>query len=609
MSKELLEHDWDDILMENKMTNTCFAEIKELEQGKPIDEKGIEELCVFIDRRLDCADFRMVTILRTYIKYSHLLSEKILKKMKHTILNFKYWIDEPGDDSICYWSENHQILFFASAYIAGGLFPEETFCSGKKGLEMKELFTNRITQWMRYRFDHGFTEWHSNTYYEEDIPALTLFIDFDDRFSKSATIILDLFVADMAMHNYKGLFSVTSGRCYEAAKRNPISQDTLHIQEHLFGRRYLDELDYTKISSNLFLCSYEVPEVLVDIANDTSTSVVKTSMGHNLDELASLRPKYGDEAIDYLQWAMEAFSNHEIIANTLRMYNEYDLKKNVFLKDFEMLNKPFLRPFVGPISKILSPYTDGVAIQKVNSYTYRTDSYILSNAQNYHPKMFGDQQHIWQLTIDSELSIFTTHPGGSAFDDNARNFSPSYWVGNGINPDSYQHENILLCCYDLRKRKGFMEQDRVEFSHLHFPSDKFDEVVVKDKYIFGRKGEVCVGIISKETLEYDDIEAIQRGRVTSWVCEVAVEDFSEFMTRIEKNSVTFDDNNIKYSNLEMTFNKSFKVDGNKVNTNYKRLESKYGSYDRCSEKVVYEFNGKRLTLDLSRGERKYEANV
>lgn len=600
----------EDIPISVKMSEPSFAGIEDLANGKRIDEKQIEDLCDFINLRLDCADFRMVTILRTYLSYYDLLSEETRVKMKSTILNFKYWMDEGGADSMCYWSENHQIIFFTCGYIAGKYFKDETFFSNKKGYEMEKIFEKRIIEWMQYRFDHGFTEWHSNTYYEEDIPPLTLLIDFaDTKLSRMATIIMDLFVADLALHCYKGLFSVTSGRCYEEQKRVPLKQDTLQIIEYLFGKRYLEKYDYSRISTNLLLSTYQVPEILVKIANDTSESIIKTSMGHNLEELATLRNNYSDNAIDYLQWAMEAFSNPEVISNTLKMYNKYGMKHNIFLNDFEMLNKPILRPFVKPIAIILNPYTNGVAIQKVNSYTYKTKDFILSNAQNYQPKMFGDQQHIWQLTIDGNLSIFSTHPGVSAFDDNARSISPTYWVGNGINPDSYQHENKLLCVYDLRTRKGFMEPERQEFTHLHFPKEQFDKVVVKDKYLFGQKGEVCVGIITKEKIEYNDIEAIQHGKVTAWVCEVAVEDFETFIKRIESENIEFSDNNIKYTDLELIYNNCFKVDGKIVNIEYDLLESKFGNNKRNSEEIIYEYEDEKLTLNLRGGERKYETNV
>ncbi|WP_430509173.1 hypothetical protein [Gottfriedia solisilvae] len=340
---------------------------------------------------------------------------------------------------------------------------------------------------MKHRFEHGFIEWHSNTYYEEDIAPLALLIDFGDEEIKSkSTIIMDLILADMAMHLYKGLFSVTSGRCYEVQKREPLTQDVLEINEFLFGNRYTRELVYSRISANLFLCkNYQLPKVIFEIANDTEPGVIKTSMGHDLEELEQFRAEKGEETAGYIQWAMESFTNPQAIRETMRMFRAYNMKANDFMKDLKMLDiksLDFLLPF---ITKILNPVSNGVAIQKVNSYTYRTTNYILSTAQNYYPGTFGDQHHIWQATLNEDISIFTTHPGAPIFDDNARNFSPSYWVGNGILPHSAQFENVHMSIYKVDQRKGFMERQRIEFTHAHFPIDRFEQAHLEGKYAFG----------------------------------------------------------------------------------------------------------------------------
>lgn len=108
-----------DITMDIKMGAKSFEGLRELSRGNSIDEADIIDLCEFVDRRYDCADFRLITILRVLYDYKDLISLETLERMENTVLNFKYWMDEPGEDSMCYWSENHQILFFASQYLAG----------------------------------------------------------------------------------------------------------------------------------------------------------------------------------------------------------------------------------------------------------------------------------------------------------------------------------------------------------------------------------------------------------------------------------------------------------------------------------------------------------
>ncbi|HQH62395.1 MAG TPA: hypothetical protein PLE55_01975 [Clostridiales bacterium] len=76
--------------------------------GATIDEAFIaaclQPTLDYIDGRYDCADFSLIFLLRLYNEYSHLLPESSKAAVKKTILGFKYWMDEPGEDSMCFWS-------------------------------------------------------------------------------------------------------------------------------------------------------------------------------------------------------------------------------------------------------------------------------------------------------------------------------------------------------------------------------------------------------------------------------------------------------------------------------------------------------------------------
>jgi hypothetical protein len=104
-----------------------------------------------------------------------------------------------------------------------------------------------------------------NVYYEEDIPALTILIDFaeDPEIVEKSKMILDLLLIDMGMHSWKGLFGATSGRCYEDQKFHPLKQDTLDIAEKVWGYGHRSEPDWQKISANFLLCEgYQIPPVI-----------------------------------------------------------------------------------------------------------------------------------------------------------------------------------------------------------------------------------------------------------------------------------------------------------------------------------------------------------
>lgn len=622
-----------DVKMVIKMNNKSFPDLEKLAKGQAIDESQIIELCDYVDQRLDCADFRLVILIRTYADYESKLSQETVQRIEKTIQGFKYWMDEPGDDSMCYWSENHQAIFASCEYLAGQFFPNERFTNdGMYGRYHMAKAAERLNIWLDLRFRFGFVEWHSNTYYEEDIAPLSLLLDFCENhvIREKAKIIMDLILLDMAMHQYKSYMVATSGRCYEQQKKHVEKQDVSDILQKAFT--FQDEstyaYDYSKLSAEFTLNrTYEVPSLIEKIAHDRTPAEIKVSMGLDLDEIKDVFPNEDDVlGRGMYLWSMESFSNPESCNIAHRLYHEWKLESNDFLKNLGALDVPVIsRIGLLPTAiKVLNPVTRGISIQRVNSYSYRTEDYFLSSAQQYHPGDFGDQQHIWQATIGSGISVFTTHPGAAFFEENARNFSPSYWVGNGINPDCRQHKNVLLCAYDLSVRKGFMEKKRQLFTHAYFPFTKFDDVVpVHDKLICAREGQSYLALFSLEDMEIPNPqdgkqeEIIQRGKWTAWACVLGSESsytsFENFITTCKSSAFTSQgksleftlSNNPEYSidqqskgsvNYRLHYAKDFSINGMVQEKEYSRIDSPYGIVERDPKTYHLEFAGEKLDL-------------
>ena len=73
----------------------------------------------------------------------------------------------------------------------------------------------RIEAWLDEKAAHGFSEWHSDVYYQEDIQALTLLAEHGERdLARRAAAMLDLFLYDLAVHQLQGNNGVTHGRSY-----------------------------------------------------------------------------------------------------------------------------------------------------------------------------------------------------------------------------------------------------------------------------------------------------------------------------------------------------------------------------------------------------------
>ncbi len=606
-----------DIPMSVKMNHKCFPGIEMLSRGECIDEDQILEVLHFIDTRYDCADFRLVCILRSLYAYPDLISKETLAAMKKTVLGFRYWMDEPGQDSMCFWSENHQLLFATCEYLAGQLYPGEIFSnSGMTGEDHSKKGKAAIQRWLKRRFEFGFSEFHSNTYYEEDIAPLSLLTAFskEEELRQGATILLDLLLLDLALHQFEGYFCAASGRCYEVQKKDPQRQDVLDIMKKAFGFHPDREYDYTRLSAEFVLNkAYHVPKALQDIARWGQPLEIHDSMGIDLTEVKEKfqGARTAEDMGAYL-WAMEAFTNPESVNMTMRLFRLWNMRGNDFLKDLKVLDKPFLRRLglLPPLVSLLNPVTQGVAIQRGNVITYKTGDYMLSAAQHHHPGEFGDQQHIWQATLSGGVTVFTTHPGAAFFEDNARNFSPSYWVGNGVNPDAAQHKNVLLCLYRLNVRQGVMEKKRQLFTHAWFPQEKFDEVrKISDRLYLGRKGDGYIALFASEPMrEVSGEELIQDGVTTGWAAVMGsaeeYESFDTFAAKMQKLHLTKTEKGLALSgpdfyNYALAYKRGFYVSSVLQDTAYPRLDCPFAKVERDPQEYFISSGENSLKLNLS----------
>jgi hypothetical protein len=604
-----------DVGMNVKMNQKCFPEIIQLSRGERVDEGGILAAVDFVNHRYDCADFRVLPLIKTYMCYRDLLSQETVKQIKDALLGFKYWLDEPGIDGMCYWSENHQLIFHTAAYLAGEIFPEDVFSnSGETGREKQLKAAQRIRTWLEQKFAFGMIEWLSNTYYEEDVAPLCLLIEHapDHHVRERATIILDLLLLDMAMHSFEGFFVGTSGRCYEVQKRDPRMADVNDILKHAFG--ILDHpTDQTKLST-LFLImkGYEVPSVFKKIARSQETMIIRQGMGHDLKEVKTAIYPHDFDHLGMYFWQMEAFTHPESIEMTMAMFQAWKLETNNFLHDLKMVQMPILRklhllPF---LVKVLNPATQGVAIQRANIYTYRTKHFLLSSQQRYHPGEFGDQQHLWQLTLPEGLTIFSTHPGSPMFQDAARNFSPSYWVGNGINPDSRQHENVLILDYHLRQRRGFLESKRQYFVHFHFPFHLFDEVIAHDTVVYARKTHTAVAIFANRPHEVGDSELIYRGKRLCFAVVVeALEhgDFDAFQTRYPATAFSCAFRRVAFQGTHdylLNYNRDFQVDHQVIEPRQSRYDVPFIAHTPHNNHLSVRYEGAEYEAHFTEAIRK-----
>ena len=612
-----------------------------------------------IDIREDCADFTAAGLIRFYIENKHRLAEENKEEIKNCLTGFKYWMDQYDgrSDGMCHWSENHQILFATTEYLAGAEWPDATFADGKSGEEHIEMAKERIKAWMEQRFYYGFNEYYSNNYYPEDIAPMANFIQFargeDADMVQRMKIVMDVIWIDIATQSWKYTdasgntqyaFVSASGRMY---MDNKSSDDTGNRLRPYINMVLGNGEDWKEVDNRFFICFrrmyeaevdgqpiYRVPEVIKAIFDDPATTqIVKSSNGITLDELAADGLIGQDVNQILMQMGMEAFSNAPVIDNSIEYLNKNHLFNNEFLNDFKLVN---LWPFtitrsLGFLSGILNPSTDGKAIQRANVYTYQTPYYFMSTSQEHFAGDYADQHQISVANLAGDLTVYTAQP----MRNNTRG---QYWVGYGRLPYSVQDENVNISIYTIPSSTGMLEPHIVKYTHAYFPVGLFDEVDLShmdEGYVFGRKGDSYIMLhamsdesgtlafkndmsgVTAEDIEYDmskikdnvkelilasgDLRydlIFDGGKNHAWITElgsVAEQgSFSAFVDEMLANDTSFEDMTVSYESGEKLFNVKY---NSHFVINGDKIDTNYARYE--SEYVDGKVERKSDTINLS----------
>lgn len=201
-------------------------------------EECLERALETAEERYDCADFQLVAVLEAFALFGERLSLALRKKMEETLLAFRYWMDEPGNDAMWFFSENHALLFHVCELVAGSLLPERRFTnSGLTGREHREKARGLIDRWFGRFFVESVTEWNSAAYLPVDVHGLTailLLTDIADLREK-AKDALDLVFRDLALYAFHGITAGTQGRSYEKELRGVYGAGTTPLLWIAFG--------------------------------------------------------------------------------------------------------------------------------------------------------------------------------------------------------------------------------------------------------------------------------------------------------------------------------------------------------------------------------------
>ena len=489
-------------------------------QLKTATVKDFEPIFTKLEAFEDTGDFDINNLLQLYLRNGSDLDPALAKAIKSHILGFKYWWTEPTPkgivDSQYYWTENHQIIYLANEYVAGQTFGATTFTNdGRTGAEHQKHAEERLKLWFEWRSRFGFSEWLSNVYWSEDFKGLLLLAEFakDPALARRASMALDMMFVELAGHLEKGTFGATHGRSYQKDKLNGRDEDTFSTAKLAFDQTPVAYANADNATLLAVADRYRPPEVARKIAATKKTAVFRLRAGLPLDPNAPVDAKakapyglsYTGEDGLMTWWGMGGQFPWQIVPLSVDTVRKYDLFKTTNFKQAASLapivadaDDDALRNLAHSLAVQVNP---GL-LSQVNTYTWRSPDVMLSTAQDWRPGQRGEQDHIWQATLDPDALVFTQHPSDpvpSADDPNAHE---GYWTGDGAMPRSAQYENVGISIYAPQYSagngvgSGAYAFDYEPYTHAFFPTEKFDQVVERDGWVIGRKGDGYVALWS-----------------------------------------------------------------------------------------------------------------
>lgn len=349
------------------------------------------------------------------------------------LLHYRFWMDQEGSDAMCFWSENHSLMFYVSAMNAGMLYPDEYFTRAHMtGNELYEAGKKRVEQWLEDVEEHGFEEFLSTVYMCVTFAGLLNAIDYTPKeISDRAVKVTDRLLGMLAMHTYKGSIIAPMGRVYRQV-----------IYPFLQGAQALMNLINPEVPYSYgegWLAFYA-----------TSRYQIPDGLAEKMKESVSLEYETGNALIRLEKTA------HYCMTSVQSPRQDKGFKR----------------------------WTNLTLIEETNLIDKKTHEYTKSLNERFHgttcfePGVYGYQQHMWSAALDSETEVFTNHPGGTCDSSQMR---PGYWFGNGVMPAIRQKNGILGVVYVIP------EEHPIHFTHAFWPGVKFEKTISETHWLFGEK--------------------------------------------------------------------------------------------------------------------------
>lgn len=211
-------------------------------------------------------------------------------------------------------------------------------------------------------------------------------------------------------------------------------------------------------------------------------------------------PFSGDDGL-LVWWGMGAQLAWQVTPLSVRTINTYNLWDT---PNFQVAGADVLKNIVAGRSELevqllaqsLGTWLNPGLLSAVDTYTWRSPDAMLSTAQDWRAGQRTESALVSQATLNGAASVFTTLPKGAAPGQSGS--GGGYWSGDGAAPRAAQVDDTVISIYapqyDSAGVNGPLGYQT--YTHAFFPQDRFDQVVQRDGWTFGRKGDGYVALWS-----------------------------------------------------------------------------------------------------------------
>lgn len=235
-----------------------------------VTREDLASALAMINTRADCADFEAVGLINVLHRFPiRQWANNLHSEVKSALINFKYWIDQPGLDAMCYFTENHQLVWHTAEHLIGNFYADEKFKnSGMSGAEHSRHGGEMALEWLKRKLEGGFSEFDSNAYLAIDTLALVSLLEFSPNFEirSYAEALLDRTLLSLASNSWRGIHGAAHGRSYTTTFRSSRFEETAPIMWALWGMGSLN-LAVLPVTTLITATRYEIPELIIKVAH------------------------------------------------------------------------------------------------------------------------------------------------------------------------------------------------------------------------------------------------------------------------------------------------------------------------------------------------------